>query len=509
MPATQLLWHTQPAATLASGSTDTALVVYVADGSGAPVSGNADRVSLELIAVSGAGTPFGALTAQATNGVATWNNFTSYRPGVGLVSMAGGTFKWRARHLTLGTLDSATFTVPADTHPAYAGTLTVDQVLSPMLSSPQMAAAGYGFYDSQFDAFNDFHWEREFGSGATAPLNEKIDGNYYDGALADYARAKRCEASDPARAAVMYARADQQIKIYRDGYLDPTDNGWRGILPTNGGVQPHETFAKGITIHYLRTGDYASKLAIELMGFDLWNQVARVIVRDQAIMGINDMSDTRPLVRAIQGFMYAGLLGCADGGVAWSLGTDLGVAPPPWSNVREYLLQLTLAFQNANGSWPVSAYCGGQANFQAGIVNDVLIEYKQLVDIQDVTDSIARSATYLAGQWSSADQSFWYLNTPCQAAFGTPPYNGFAGDLSGLIVNGLAWSVARAGREDLRALVAEILSVMVETDSVPFGQLASHKQFNQLYSVSYKAHALLAEGAVDTSPRLRGRRYRR
>jgi hypothetical protein len=497
--ATSLAVSVQPNAIASGARHGTPVAVQVLDQYGAVFQETNRWIAAALVRVTGDTTavPFGTSTRATVSGVTTYTD-PFLLDGLGVVSMAGGTYKWRFTSYrtdaitgavvggtTIGPTDSNTIAVTADAHGFNAGALTIAKLLYPLPDSPTLDAAailpkpGVGGYEQAFDYYRDIHWTAE----TTPPGNadgSQFDGFYYDAALVDYARAERCKVSDAARSAVMNTRGDTEAKWYRDQY----------VLPNNGKVVQNEMFFHGLAIHYLRTQDYASRLALELLG--RWGWAGRSLA-DATANALTEMPiDVRPTVRAYQGFQFCTLLGIPDAtagtlvpGVYYG-GGYAGAEPPPWSQALSFVRTRLLAY-SANGQYPNSAYCGYNALFQIGLLAEAIIDdwYLSGLTTASVLPTLQRTADFLVTQWVSAEGGFHYLDGPCPAAGW--PVVGVAADLTGLMVNVIAWVAWRTAGTTYRTTAADAVNKMVVNGYQP-----AHKQFNQLYRTSYKAVAYLA-----------------
>lgn len=107
--ADHLTVTTQPSSPIASGGTHaTQPIVAVQDAGGSTVTTDTSTVTAALVVVTGSVTGLGTLTKAAVAGVA---NFSAN--GLGAVSAAGGTAKWRFTDGALTLAESSVFTITA------------------------------------------------------------------------------------------------------------------------------------------------------------------------------------------------------------------------------------------------------------------------------------------------------------------------------------------------------------------------------------------------------------
>jgi hypothetical protein len=330
-------------------------------------------------------------------------------------------------------------------------TLTVRDVLGPLLTTTQMRALGGAYAE----------YDRKFAEGSDALHTRGVQDVFYDGALAHYAAAERIRSSDSARALVYESRGDALAVKYRGTLVPPSMTTVWNVFPA------------GLAIHYLRTGDPASLTALEQLANAMWLAWGRKAVFHRGF-DLQDYWEPRPMGRIIESFLIAHLLGLPSPAYPIVEGTWLD-GPPKWDVAVRQMVTYAAKSQGADGAWRSMTYEGQQAAFNAGILLNVLLDVDRLLPAHaDLRPMIHKSVGFLRTQWTPT--GFQYASGAFKDG-GTGPEP----DLTGLLVTPMAWSAMHGGP------VTPAFAEDVFAQTVAGAYLAQGKQFNQAFAKSYQA----------------------
>lgn len=329
---------------------------------------------------------------------------------------------------------AAAIALPTD--PDY---LVSSQLVGPTLTVSATAQLSPDFqkYEDDFRAFADVHWKNEAANW---------EGNYYDRALIYYAwwiRSGNVE---------YWKRATAIALNYRNEYLEAS----------NYHASAHWQQIEGIELHYLLTGDEASRSAV--------GRVADVFNTPYYMGNLSDL--TAEMDNRIQARTLMALL------TAWKLKAE-SQAGANWATLLPKALTDILASQDASGAYRfVHIQCGHNLPFMVGLLNDALIKYHTYFNADArIVVSIQKSVDYMwAKDWISAEQAFVYLDGPCDGMG-----NGPAPDLNNLLVSGYGWVYRQTGNAAYRDRADQIFA-----GAVAKAWLDGSKQFNQNYTSSYR-----------------------
>lgn len=362
--------------------------------------------------------------------------------------------------------------------------VTVVDLIGPQLTTAQMTALGgqYAAYDPQFSTASDtLH----------ANAAPGLPDTYYDAALAHYAAAERIRAANPARAAVYEARGDALAVYMRNLWIAPQM------------TTVFTAFPMGVAIHYLRTGDAASLTAVKNLARAMWYAWGQKAIY-HAATDMNDYWDQRTIGRAIECFLVAYLFNVssvsgADINSAVFTGTTgsqtitEGVymdPSPAWDAIVRQMVKYAWNAQQPNGSWLPWTYGYVQANFNAGILLNILLDVDRfLPGIPQLRPMVHSAVNFLATQWHPTGFNYASGVVYPNNDHGQPPEGDTtpAPDLTGLIVSPVAWAAMNGSASVNPALAATIFAQTVTGADVSAG-----KQFNQAYAKSYRAPSLLS-----------------
>jgi len=351
-----------------------------------------------------------------------------------------------------GVTGSASLTVnqPVTTPPPPTGD-AASRVLGVTPSSTEVRSLGGMFsqYEDNFVTFDEQQW------ATNGPRWDLID--YYDRAMIYYAWNRRTGDSK------YLSRANAVAVDYRKNYLEAAS-----YL-----IQPHWSMLDGVAMHYLTTGDEASRTAIGRIG-DLFTGLS---YRDN--IGGRTTTDNRVQARYIVALLLSNLI------QAPSTGVPAGGIPGghDWAAELRRALPLILSTQDADGAWRMSDCGDGGPRavhpFTTGLLLDALTRYYDIFEADPrIVTAVKKGADYLwANDWIPASAAFKYVERVCPAEGGPSA----APDLNNLIVNGYAWVYKQTGDATYKQRADAIFG-----GAVAGAWLSPTKQFNQVYSSSFR-----------------------
>lgn len=324
------------------------------------------------------------------------------------------------------------------TDPSY---LVTTDLVGPTLTFGE-AALRFGAIGKQYD--DDFV---RFADYQLAQNGEGWGENYYDRAQIYYAMWVR--SGNP----VYWDRGTRQLLNWRSGYLEAV----------NYGTSPHQSQVDGLGLHYLLTGDQASRYAIDRINGTLWYFRVRVG------LGTKTSGDIENRIRARVLMAYLWMWRLSD--------TPAALAPD-----METAISAVLNSQETDGSYRFTAYCNQSLNYMDGMLNEALIQsYTYFRADPRIVTAVKNSTDWLWGQWMPLAQGFKYVPLPCTLTGTSDPVP----ELNNLIVNGYSWIYAMTGNA-----VAATRADEVFTGGVQKSFLQGTKQFNQQYTTGWRYFAL-------------------
>lgn len=297
-------------------------------------------------------------------------------------------------------------------------------------------------YERDFDQWADKHWRT---SGA-----DWAAGDYYDRAQIYYAWWVRTGNIE------YWRRATLMVIDYRSKYLEKN----------NYTSSHHWAQLEGVALHYLLTGDLRSREAVERTA-----QVLSSYYRRNALGKVNHQDmESRIQARSLLAALLAWEVQNGDPGSGYAKG---------WTKDLPLMLAQILKAQRPDGSFLWGGYCTSSINYMNGILNDVLIRYYTRFRPDSViVSSVRRNADWLwATQWRQ-DGSFNYQSISCQRNNSGPSRSP---DLNGLFVTTYGWLYQQTGDGRYRDTADQIFSTLQRGT-----YLQGSKQFNQLYTMSYR-----------------------
>jgi hypothetical protein len=333
-------------------------------------------------------------------------------------------------------------------------------VIGPYVSVRNASGLGGVFdrYERDFRTFDEQQW------AATGPAWASID--YYDRAAIYYTRALRSGEKK------YFDRAQEVALDYRHGYLEAN----------NFAIQAHWSMMDGVALHYLATGDEASRSAVGKIA-DLFTGL-----KYREYVGDMKLTDNRIQARYLVALLLANTIGAPSVGIGAPVGVRGG---RDWAAELRRALPLILSTQDTDGAWrPACKETKPVTHpFTTGLLIDALIRYHDTFEPDPkILPAVQRAVDYLwTHDWLPRARAFKYVGGECPAEGGPVP----APDLNNLIVNGFAWVYRETGDETYKQRADQIFA-----GAVTGAYIAPAKQFNQQYSLAYRYLAY-------TRPRLR------
>ena len=291
-------------------------------------------------------------------------------------------------------------------------------------------------YERNFRQWSEHHWAA---SGA-----QWDQANYYDRAMIYYVWWART--GNPT-----YLERGHALALnYRKNYLEASDYG----------STPHWAMLDGVALHYLLTGDEASRTAVGRVadGFTgawYWDGLGRTDAE----------MENRMQARILYAMVLANYLKAPS-----RQGND-------WAVRARDALTKVLATQSPDGAYrltyPSINQGGRNKPFMVGLLNDAMIRYYTLFEADArIPGSVRRAVDYMwANDWDASKQAFRYLTGEGE---GQP-------DLNNLIVSGFGFVYRHTGdaayREKGDAAFAS---------GVAGAWYAGSKQFNEVYHNSFR-----------------------
>ena len=322
----------------------------------------------------------------------------------------------------------------------------------PNVSTVAAEGGAYQRYEEDWRQWIEYHWT-EYGSWWES-------ANYYDRAMIYYVWYARTGNT------TYLTRGHEIALVYRKNYLE--DN--------NYGASPHWSQLDGIAIHYLLTGDEASKLAVG-------RTAARLQAGYLSQLGtiFHDWMENRIVARVVLSAALAHRIGVPN-----SVLNDEGISGT-WADAVSTGVSKGLSAQTSDGAYPYqgSGQFGRTKPFMDGIWNMVLMRIPTLVGADArILPAVQKSCDYLwANAWVAADGGFGYHEGD----------SGGAGDLNGLMVPMYAYVAHQSTDATVQSTnLTRANTIFVEGVARAF--LSGPKQFNEEYSVSWSYFKLTGRG---------------
>jgi len=297
-------------------------------------------------------------------------------------------------------------------------------------------------YERDFEFWANKHW---LASGA-----DWAAGDYYDRVQIYYA---------------WWVRSGQ-LEYWRRATLMAIDYRSRYLEKNNYGSSHHWAQLEGLALHYILTGDSRSRDAVERTAQGLSSYYRRNALGKVNHQDMESRIQARSLLAAL---------------LAWEVqnGDPATGYAERWAKDLPLMLAQILKAQRPDGSFLWGGYCTSSINYMNGILNDVLIRYYTRFRPDSViVSSVRRNADWLwATQWRP-DGSFNYQSISCQRNNSGPSRSP---DLNGLFVTTYGWLYQQTGDGRYRDAADQIFSTLQRGT-----YLQGSKQFNQMYTMSYR-----------------------
>jgi hypothetical protein len=350
----------------------------------------------------------------------------------------GANQKWDTRGGTPAT--PAPAPAPAPAPPTSGGAAAVLSLMgqTPSVSSVEALGGAFARYEQDFRTYADRHWASE---------GTSVAANYYDRAMMYYVWWARTGN------ATYLERANALAVNYRKSFLEA-----RGF-----NVLPYETFVDGVALHYLVTGDEASRAAV--------GKVADRFATSRFMDVLGNTAgevDNRDQSRVLTALLVARRINAPT-----AAGND-------WAGRARTALSNILRSQSSDGAYRFaqSGQCGYNKPWMVGLLNDALVRYHTSFEADSrIVGAVKRSLDYIwANDWRDAQQSIVYLGGNCG---GDSPYT--APDLNNLVSSGFGFVYRQTGDATYRTRGDAVF-----IGGVNGGWPAGSKQFNQEYTSSYR-----------------------
>ena len=330
--------------------------------------------------------------------------------------------------------------VALPTSPSYlVSTEVVGQTIA-RAASPTSPAA-FPSYESHLVTYGDLHWATEAGQYVY---------NYYDRALIWYAWWVRT--GDP--------------EYWRRGTIDAVAYRQQDLEASNYILQPHDAQMEGVAVHYLLTGDEASRYAVGKVAYLFsWMWTPELACTACTTNG-GDYMEGRIQARTLMSHY-----------LAWMIDA-VGDNPTDWVSTMATDVTKILSTQQPDGSYRFAQWEGQHSNYMTGLMHDALIKYYTYVQADArIPPAIKKTLDWMwATQWVDSAQAFKYVSAPMSTG-GPDPYP----DLNLLIVTGYGWYY-QYSRDAIYKTEAEAIFA----SGVAGAWLDGYKQFNQNYTQSYR-----------------------
>lgn len=308
--------------------------------------------------------------------------------------------------------------------------------------------AYYARYDADFAKYEAIHW---------STTTEITILNFYDRALAYYAQWART--ANPR----YLTRANILARRYRKEYLEAN----------NYGLTEWNSSLDGLYVHYLMTGDEASRDAIlrSATVFEL-SRGSSAILADNS----HSWMDNRVQARVLSSKVLSWMLGATSLPAV----ADRGAGYPNLRSEMSNDVRDIIASQSADGAWRWASSCGGSKPFMSGLVSGVLGQYYDEVSPDPaIVTTVAKGYSYLFSKmWVPNQKHFYYLEIGCT---GQGTAGSLAPDLNGLFLDGLQWLYRRTGDSKWLDFGDQVFE-----GGVADAYLQNDKQFNQQYYQSFR-----------------------
>jgi hypothetical protein len=232
----------------------------------------------------------------------------------------------------------------------------------------------------------------------------------------------------------------------------------------------------GVALHYLATGDEASRRAV---GYSAeWLTSNWFYSR---LAGHTEM-ENRIRARLLQAAVLAHAINAPQGGPA--VGQVILAPGKTWAEKSKNILNEILKAQGADGSWKDAEHCGYEKPFMDALLMESLILYHRVVEPDPrIPGVVKKTADYLYGRnWLGASRGFIYLEGPCTSpTTNTPDTPVDTPDLTLMFPSLFAWVARTTGDATYMTRADELFAAGVGT-----AYYQGSKQFNQAFVSSFR-----------------------
>jgi len=330
--------------------------------------------------------------------------------------------------------------VALPTSPSYlVSTEVVGQTIT-RAASPTTPAA-FPAFETHLITYGNSHWASEAGNWLY---------DYYDRALIWYAWWVRTGDPEYWRRGTIDAVAYRQQLLEANNYL----------------LQPHDAQMEGQALHYLLTGDEASRTAVGKVAYLFSWMWTPYLNCTQCTANGGQYVEGRIQGRTLMSHY-----------LAWMINAPPD-QPTNWLSTMATDVTNILSTQQADGSYRFAEWEGAHSNYMTGLMHDALIKYYTYVQADArIPPAIKKTLDWMwATQWVSTAQGFKYVSENMSTGTTTPTT-----DLNLLIVTGYGWYY-QYSRDATYKTEAEAMFA----GGVAGAWLDGYKQFNQNYCQGYR-----------------------
>lgn len=352
----------------------------------------------------------------------------------------------------------------------------VSNMLGPYQTSAQTTAQGgtYAVWESEFGTNAPGYWTGQgaapFGGGS-AYGNQ--GGNHYDRVKIWYMMWARTGIAD-----YLQHGHDQAIG-FRTDYVEAN----------NYGILQLWWLCEGLSLHWLLTGDTASKTAV--------GKLADYACTDFNLL--TDLSggssapymDPRNAAYTLRNVVMANYINAPSVGIAPWTPAALNTTYPTWSSRATQIVEILLACQRPSGSWGwgSSGYLDNAKPFMLGLLMDSLILYYKHINADSrIPVAVKRCLDKIwTSCWVAGSNAFQYLEVETASettasGLGTTP----SPDLNRLVVNAFGWIYNLTGDATYKTRADAAWDGNSHGYSYSAGGFSGGKQFNENYTNSFR-----------------------
>ncbi len=254
-------------------------------------------------------------------------------------------------------------------------------------------------------------------------------------------------------------------EYWRRGTIDAVAYRQQYVEPANYVMQPHQAQLEGLAIHYLLTGDEASRYAIAKVATnfaDIWTPVLDCT----NCSGGGSYVEGRIQARTLQAHY-----------LSWMIDA-VGDSPRNWLSLMATDVTKILSTQQPDGSYRFAEWEGAHCNYMTGLMHDIMIKYYTYVQADArIPPALKKTLDWMwATQWVASTQAFKYLSDPTSTGGPDP-----APDLNLLVVTGYGWYYQYSRDATYKTEADAIFA-----GGINGADISLYKQFNQNYTSAYR-----------------------